>query len=162
MLFRSLRVGDTLYANERVVFPALPTFLPEHFVRARAGDTSRFKQFRRGIAQLDEEGVVQLLQARSGREPSPVLGAVGPLQFDIAAYRLEHEYGAAPRFEPFPFGHAHHTDLAGAEALAGRRGVEVFERTDGAFLALFDGDYAVRLARRDVPDVMLESGVSIS
>ena len=36
------------------------------------------------------------------------------------------------------------------------------ERTDGAFLALFDGDYAVRLARRDVPDVMLESGVSIS
>ena len=157
-----LRVGDTLYAEERVVFPALPTFLPEHFVRARAADTSRFKQFRRGIAQLDEEGVVQLLQSKSGKEPSPVLGAVGPLQFDIASYRLEHEYGSAPRFEPYPFGHAHHTDAAGAEALLGRRGVEVFERTDGAYLVLFDGDYAVRLARRDLPDVELISGVTIT
>ena len=157
-----LRVGDTLYANERVVYPALPTFLPEYFVRARAADTSRFKQFRRGIAQLDEEGVVQLLTARSGREPSPVLGAVGPLQFDIAAHRLEHEYGSAPRFEAYPFAHAHHTDIAGADALASRRGVEVFERTDGAYLALFDGDYAVRLARRDCPDIMLEAGVNIS
>src|SRR3546814_1658001 len=49
-------VGDALYVDVPVEYPRLPEFAPEHFVVARVQDTGRFKQFRRGVAQLDEEG----------------------------------------------------------------------------------------------------------
>ena len=55
----ALRVGDTVYVGDPIEYPPVPTFAPEHFVTARAGDISRYKQFRKGIEQLDQEGVVQ-------------------------------------------------------------------------------------------------------
>ena len=71
-------VGDTLYLDAPVEFPRLPEFAPEHFVVARVQDTGRFKQFRRGIAQLDEEGVVQVLRDQDLGDQAPMLAAVGP------------------------------------------------------------------------------------
>ena len=55
-------------------------------------DTGRFKQFRRGIAQLDEEGVVQVLRDADQGDSAPVLAAVGPMQFEVAVHRLEIEF----------------------------------------------------------------------
>ncbi|MCB0959310.1 MAG: peptide chain release factor 3, partial [Acidimicrobiales bacterium] len=57
-----MRVGDTLWLDRRVAFPRIPSFAPEHFSVVRVRDTSKFKQFRKGVAQLDEEGVVQVLR----------------------------------------------------------------------------------------------------
>ena len=51
-----LRVGDAVYVDEPCEWPPLPAFAPEYFMRARVKDTSKFKQFRKGVAQLDEEG----------------------------------------------------------------------------------------------------------
>ncbi len=95
-----VRVGDTLYAEEPVEFPRLPEFAPEHFTVARASDTGRFKQFRKGIAQLDEEGVVQVLRDRDTGDQAPVLAAVGPMQLEVALWRLEHEFGAPTELSP--------------------------------------------------------------
>ncbi|HAQ43707.1 MAG TPA: hypothetical protein DCQ67_07005, partial [Acidimicrobiaceae bacterium] len=50
-----------LYAEQPVEFPQIPAFAPELFRRIRVKDTNRFKQFRRGLVQLDEEGVIQVL-----------------------------------------------------------------------------------------------------
>jgi len=75
-----LRVGDTLYVEHAVKFPPIPTLAPEHFVQIRNRDTSRHKQFHRGISQLAEEGVVHVLRRHPGTDPTPVLAAVGPLQ----------------------------------------------------------------------------------
>ncbi|KOX21531.1 peptide chain release factor 3, partial [Nocardiopsis sp. NRRL B-16309] len=58
---QALAVGDTLYDGPKVEFPPIPSFAPEHFVVARAKDAGKYKQFQRGIAQLDAEGVVQVL-----------------------------------------------------------------------------------------------------
>ncbi len=61
-----VQLGDTLfdagYAGLSVEFPPIPRFSPEVFARARPLDNGRFKQFRKGLAQLDEEGVVQVLR----------------------------------------------------------------------------------------------------
>ena len=57
-----LRIGDTLYVGEPVAFPAIPRFEPELFWSARPVDVSKTKQFRKGLDQLDEEGVVQVLR----------------------------------------------------------------------------------------------------
>ena len=91
---QALRVGDTLYAGPKVEFPPIPSFAPEHFAVARAADSSRYKQFRRGIEQLDSEGVVQVLASDVRGEQAPVLAAVGPLQFDVVTHRMEHEFRA--------------------------------------------------------------------
>ena len=58
-----LQLGDTLYEPATPVrFPPIPRFSPEVFATARPLDTGRFKQFRKGLEQLDEEGVVQVLR----------------------------------------------------------------------------------------------------
>src|ERR1019366_4299243 len=90
----ALRVGDTLFVDQPVTFPPIPSFSPEHFAVARAKDTSRYKQFRRGIEQLDHEGVVQVLRSDLRGDQAPVLAAVGPMQFEVAEHRMAHEFNS--------------------------------------------------------------------
>jgi hypothetical protein len=49
---------------------------PEHFAVARGADPSKHKQFRRGIEQLEQEGVVQVLRSDRRGDQAPVLAAV--------------------------------------------------------------------------------------
>ncbi|HEY6799175.1 MAG TPA: GTP-binding protein, partial [Agromyces sp.] len=88
-----LNIGDSLFETTPVTFPPIPRFSPEVFATARPLDTGKMKQFRRGIAQLDEEGVVQVLRDADLGDQAPVLAAVGRLQFDVATWRLEHQLG---------------------------------------------------------------------
>ena len=78
----------------RCRYPPIPSFAPEHFGVVRCKDAGKYKQFRRGIDQLDTEGVVQVLSSDLRGDQAPVLAAVGPLQFDVVLHRLEHEFGA--------------------------------------------------------------------
>ena len=89
-----LNIGDSLYDGDPVEFPPIPRFSPEVFASARPLDSGRFKQFRRGLAQLDEEGVVQVLRDPDMGDSAPVLAAVGQLQFEVFANRLDVEFGA--------------------------------------------------------------------
>src|SRR4051812_7472079 len=90
----ALRPGDTLYSESPVHFPAIPSFAPEHFAVVRGADAGSFKQFRRGIEQLDSEGVIQVLTSDLRGDQAPVLAAVGPLQFEVVTARLESEFRA--------------------------------------------------------------------
>ena len=119
-------VGDALYLEPAVEFPRLPEFAPEHFVVARVKDTGRFKQFRRGIAQLDEEGVVQVLRDQDLGDQAPMLAAVGPMQFEVAAHRLEHEFGAPTELSPTTWRVARKTDEASTPELRSMQGVAVY------------------------------------
>jgi peptide chain release factor 3 len=64
---------------------------------------AKFKQFRQGLDQLLQEGVIQALYLRNSSIKTPLLAAVGPLQFEVAQFRLENEYGAASRLEAAPW-----------------------------------------------------------
>ncbi len=129
-------VGDALYLDPPVEFPRLPEFAPEHFVVARVKDTGRFKQFRRGIAQLDEEGVVQVLRDQDLGDQAPMLAAVGPMQFEVASHRLEHEFGAPTELSATSWRIARRTDEASTPTLRGLHGVAVYRRADGTRYAL--------------------------
>ncbi|MCC7077033.1 MAG: peptide chain release factor 3 [Acidimicrobiia bacterium] len=152
-----LRVGDTLYAGTPVCFPPIPTFAPELFVTAHNTDTSKRKQFARGLEQLDREGVVQVLRHPDRGDREPVLAAVGPLQFDVARDRLEGEFGAPVRFEPARYTIARRTDLTSAAVLHGVRYVDVLERPDGNLMALFDSSYVLDKTIADHPELKLET-----
>jgi peptide chain release factor 3 len=153
----ALRVGDTLYLAEPVVFPPIPSFAPEHFAVCRAVDSSRYKQFRRGVEQLAQEGTVQVLRSDLRGDQAPVLAAVGPMQFEVAEHRMANEFGAPVRLDRLDYSLARRTDARWARVLDAESGVEVLERTsDGALLALFGGAWRLQRVLRDHPDVLLE------
>ena len=155
-----VRVGDALYDREPVEFPAIPSFAPEHFSVARVKDTSKAKQFRKGVAQLDEEGVVQVLRDPDGSESAPVLAAVGPMQFEVVAHRLESEFGAAIELSPTAYRACRRTDAESMARLRSMRGVDVLERSDGTLLALFESTYWLDRLVAEEPDLCLEKLVA--
>jgi peptide chain release factor 3 len=151
-----LRVGDTLYAGRSVTYPAIPSFAPEHFVSVRAVDLGRYKQFQRGITELHHEGVVQTLRSDLRGEQSPVLAAVGPMQFDVVTHRMAHEYNAPVRLEHLAYTIARRTTPQWATALARVPGVEVLTSLDGTLLALFGDKWRLARVERENEGVVLE------
>jgi len=99
------RIGDTLATEGALTFDSVPRFSPEHFARVELTDPLKRKQLQKGLTQLAEEGTVQLF-FEPGREKDPICGVVGQLQFDVLAYRLEHEYGATVRLDQLGFSFA--------------------------------------------------------
>jgi len=96
-------IGDTLTQDPAVVYDEIPRFAPECFAYLHNPNTSRFKQFRQGLDQLLQEGVMQVFYLRDAGVRVPLLAAVGPLQFEVVQYRLETEYGAPSRLESTPW-----------------------------------------------------------
>ncbi len=151
-----VRVGDTLYAGKKVVFARIPSFSPEFFATARPLDPGRFKQFHKGINQLDEEGVVQVLRHPDIRENPPVLAAVGQLQFEVVTNRLANEFGAPTELTSSRFTLARRTDEESRKTLIRMQGVEVLQRSDGVLLALFESKYWLNHLLGNNPNLTLE------
>ncbi|MDN3241835.1 peptide chain release factor 3 [Glycomyces tritici] len=152
-----LSVGDTIYAGKAVEYPPLPAFAPEHFGALQMHDTSKAKRFRRGIAQLDAEGVVQVLYSERRGEATPVLAAVGPLQFEVTVARLQAEFDVPATINNLPFKLARLTDAEGAQRLRTAPGVEVFTRPrDGAHLVALPNKYRIQTIVNDYPGLVLE------
>jgi peptide chain release factor 3 len=93
-----LQLGDTLTEGENLQFTGLPFFAPEMFRSVEVADPLRTKQLRAGLTQLGEEGAIQVFRPVAGSVL--LLGAVGQLQFEVVAHRLEHEYGCKARIMP--------------------------------------------------------------
>jgi len=151
-----LQIGDSLYVGESVEFPAIPRFAPEVFASARPLDTGKFKQFRRGLEQLDSEGVVQVLRDPQQGDANPVLAAVGQLQFEVFASRLDIEFNAPSEVTPSPYESIRFTDDASAERLKEIGGIRIMRRSDGRLVALFESRYRLQRIESDEPDLMLE------
>ncbi len=152
----ALRVGDSLYVDEPVQFPPIPSFSPEHFMVIRAKDPSKYKQFRRGIDQLDHEGVIQVLRSDLRGDQAPVLGAVGPIQFEVVEDRMVNEFNSPCRLESLPYTLARRTVKDDIPKLAKERSVEVLERSDGTLLALFSDRWRLGGVERENPGITLE------
>lgn len=93
----TINIGDSFSQGEKLRFSGIPSFAPEIFRRAVLKDPLRLKALQKGLAQLCEEGATQLF--RPLRNNDLILGAVGPLQFDVVAHRLRHEYNVDCQFE---------------------------------------------------------------
>jgi peptide chain release factor 3 len=152
----ALRVGSTIYEEEPVRFPPIASFAPEHFAVVRAKDSGRYKQFRRGIEQLDQEGVVQVLRSELRGDQAPVLAAVGPMQFEVAEARMAAEFNAPVRLERLGYSVARRTCAEHAAEVDSLRGVEVLVRSDGELLALFPDKWRAQAVERNQPELMLE------
>ena len=96
----TISIGDTFTEGEDLHFTGIPSFAPELFRAARLRNPLKTKQLHKGLDQLAEEGATQVFRPVASNDV--VLGAVGVLQFDVVAHRLQHEYGVDALFEATP------------------------------------------------------------
>jgi peptide chain release factor 3 len=145
-----LRIGDTLTDGAELEFSGIPRFAPEHFARIILGEPMKRKQLDTGLRQLTEEGAAQVFYT-SGSEttgPTPIVGAVGMLQFDVMLHRLEHEYGAACRIERISARYPRWVTgpAAEIERVARDRGRMLLYDAKGNPLILFEDAWGLRWA----------------
>lgn len=148
-------IGDTICEGKPVQFEPIPTFAPEHFASVRSVDTGAYKSFGKGIAQLREEGAIQVLYPYGSMRTEPILAAVGALQFEVVKYRLESEYNVKTIFTSLPYSVARHVvgdrDSVGRAQLPSN--AKLVEDWDGRAIALFESQWSLRLAEEWNPNL---------
>jgi peptide chain release factor 3 len=145
----SFAIGDTLCEGEIVAFEPIPAFAPEHFALVRSIDTAAYKSFQKGIAQLREEGAIQVFYPFGSMRTEPILGAVGALQFDVVKFRLESEYNVRAELTVLPLSTARRVegDRAALEAASFPSNARLVEDWDGLPVVLFENEWSIRLAQ---------------
>ena len=111
----SINIGDSFSEGENLTFTGVPNFAPEIFRRAVLKDPLRMKALQKGLSQLCEEGATQLFKPL--RNNDLILGAIGQLQFEVVAFRLQDEYSVQCVFEPINVAVARWVSTQGRETL---------------------------------------------
>ena len=134
----TINIGDSFSEGEHLRFTGIPNFAPEIFRRAVLKDPLRLKALKKGLTQLCEEGATQLFMPM--RNNDLILGAVGPLQFEVVAHRLRDEYKVECQFEAINVATARWVNCDDEKMLA------EFERKAHDNLALDHGERLVYIA----------------
>jgi len=111
----TINIGDSFTEGEELAFTGIPNFAPEMFRRAVLKDPLKMKALGKGLGQLCEEGATQLFKPL--RNNDQILGAVGQLQFEVVAFRLQDEYAVQCAFEPIGVHTARWVQCADAKML---------------------------------------------
>jgi peptide chain release factor 3 len=147
-------LGDAFSEGEDLQFTGIPCFAPEHFRRAQIRNPMKMKQLQKGLQQLAEEGATQLFRPIHSNDL--ILGAVGTLQFDVVAHRLEFEYGVDCFFEPYNVSTARwlRGDAAMIQQLAEKSGVNVALDGAGDYVYLAPNRVNLNMTVEKYPDIV--------
>ncbi|MBE9066088.1 peptide chain release factor 3 [Leptolyngbya cf. ectocarpi LEGE 11479] len=96
-------IGDTIYQGKKLEYEGIPFFSPELFAYLKNPNPSKFKQFRKGVTELREEGAVQIMYSADESKRDPILAAVGQLQFEVVQFRLKNEYNVDTMLDMLPY-----------------------------------------------------------
>ncbi len=144
------KLGDVLYTGQEPQFHPLPRFAPELFARLVPADTTKLKQFRKGLQELPEEGVVQVFTTGDG---SAIIGAVGQLQFEVIRHRMEDEYGVPCRLENVGYECSRWIKPEDKSKFSGYDLVVYDEKNNP--VVLFKSEFRMQSFKREKPEVEL-------
>ena len=154
-------IGDTLTADgDKFSFDAFPVFPPEKFARVEPKDTMKRKQFAKGVAELTQEGAIQLFRQNGVGTESYIVGTVGTLQFEVLVYRLKNEYGVDVVLTMQPYEVARwlayeNGDAVTVASLKGAdRGMFVYDRYERPVL-LVNNEWALGWIRDNNPSLVM-------
>ena len=150
----ALKIGDTLSEKEPIKFIGIPNFAPEHFKRVRLKSALKAKQLQKGLLQLAEEGAVQVFRTLVGGDF--ILGAVGALQFDVAASRLGTEYGVDAVYESVEYSVARWVECADPKRLAAfekANKTNLAKDAEGNLTYLDIGEWRLEFTAEQWPDI---------
>ncbi len=146
------RIGSTLHAGKNIHYDVIPLFMPEHFRKVTSKDPFKRKQLRQGLKQLSEEGVVNVFEVPNGVGNELLLGTVGVLQFEVVQHRMQAEYNVEMIISPTNYNCARWLpdDKALVEKLDKMYSTSVTQDIDGNTIVLFDSQYALQMASKDI------------
>lgn len=152
-----LNIGDTLSESPGVAYREVPRFPPECFAYLHNPVPSNYKRFQKGLEQLVQEGLVHFFTQEHAAQRTAILGAVGPLQFDLVQFRLESEYGAASRIETAPWKIIRWLDQNTTEPIPSDLPLKsvLVKDTGGRSAILFEGDWHMRYFCEKNPSIAL-------
>lgn len=156
-------IGDTIYTGSKLEYEGIPCFSPELFAYLKNPNPSKFKQFRKGVSELREEGAVQIMYSADEAKRDPILAAVGQLQFEVVQFRMQNEYGVETQVELLPFSVARWV-AGGWEALAkvGRLFNTVTVKDSwGRPVLLFKNEWNLHQIQADHPDLKLNASAPV-
>ena len=90
-------------------------------------------------------------------DPTPVLGAVGQMQFEVFSHRLANEFNSPVEFGATRERIARLTDRDTADKMRGTPGLEVLIGSKGKMLALFESPRWLGRLVEQHPDWVLDS-----
>ncbi|MEZ4454644.1 MAG: peptide chain release factor 3 [Nannocystaceae bacterium] len=93
----TIKIGDTFSEGELLRFTGIPSFAPEIFRRVILKSPLKAKALAKGLAQLSEEGAIQMFKPLSGA--AFIVGVVGQLQLEVMKHRLQSEYSVDAEYE---------------------------------------------------------------
>lgn len=153
-------IGDTLYVGSSVTFPGIPSFAPDLFAYLENKEPSKYKHFHKGIEALQEEGAIQIFWLSESDTRSPILAAVGPLQFEVVQFRLQSEYNVGTILRPTDIKHALWPKEGwSAVNTANRERLNILIATDAAEepVLLFRQNWDLQQFKQKNPDFELSS-----
>ena len=155
------RIGDTLCDDGTFSFDGIPSFSPEHFAAVQVAEVMRRKALTKGLEQLTQEGLVQLFSEPGAGTAAPILGAVGPLQFDVLKFRMAAEYNVELKLRPLAYRVARW--VRGADFnpsdFSHVQSAKLVEDREGRPVLLFENTWSVNWIREKFPGLELaESG----
>lgn len=150
-------IGDTLTSDPKVVYNEMPRFTPECFTYIINKDTTHIKRYRSGMEQLMKEGVAQAYHVHGAVQAIPLLGAVGPLQFEVLQARLISEYGVETRLEHSPWSIVQWFEEKEPDSLRRDRDAPEVKLPSGSSIARDqDGNWVVLLSSKYMVGVLHE------
>ena len=151
-------IGDTLTEDPAVIHQSIPRFSPEHFAFLHCPNAAKSKRFRAGLEHLLQEGVVQTFALKDAGQRLPLLGAVGPLQFEVLQHRLLAEYGADSRLELMSWKAVRWVASESVAVVAEKPlmgGCQLAHDVHGNLVILFAGEWECRYFSERNPDIAL-------
>ena len=148
-----LSIGDTVTTGKPIDFAKIPVFPPEHFALLVNDDVTRFKQFNKGLSQLEEEGTIQLLHSEDALRREPIVAAVGELQFDVVLGRLEEEYGVKAKIQRLGFTGARWVTAndGSSELMSLSTGMRRCKDRHGRFVILYNSKWELDYFQKENP-----------
>ncbi|MFB0919463.1 MAG: peptide chain release factor 3 [Oscillospiraceae bacterium] len=97
-------IGDTICGGAKAFrFEGIPMFPAEHFAEVMAKDSSKRKQFLKGINQISEEGAIQVFRQQDMGMELLTVGVAGVLQLEVLEYRMKNEYNTEIQIRRLPY-----------------------------------------------------------
>jgi len=153
------QIGDTLSQKKEIIYNELPHFSPEVFATLINPDPSKYKQFQKALEHFTQEGTIQVFYLVHTSSRMPILGAVGPLQFEIVSGRLLLEYGIETKREPLTATLARWLpasfNLEQTKTLELGLGTKLAIDAEGHYCLLFDRSYHLDFFNEKNPNVKL-------
>jgi peptide chain release factor 3 len=150
-------IGDTIFCGRRLEYEGIPCFSPELFAYLKNPNPSKFKQFQKGVSELQEEGAIQIMYSVDESKRDPILAAVGQLQFEVIQFRLQNEYNVETQLELLPYSAARWVanGWAALEKVGRIFNAATVKDSWGRPVLLFRNDWNVQQLMSDHPSLVL-------